>query len=379
MIHTLHKTAIATIGLLLTLIVLTLAATSASASGACPTPTHLIIGESGQVLHGLPNAVRNAPGTTNSTVIGQIAGGGTFTVLSGPVCENGYNWWQVTNGVITGWTADGDGREAWLRPLSVNTCIIRMQSRLGIGGRARITPGLPNIIRASPGAGNHLGSIPAGGEMDVLGGPACANGDQLWWYVNYNGTQGWTGEMDGLDYWMEPATNAPTCALSPRLYPGISATVTAGEPNTLRAVPDLQGERIGNLPGLTTFTVLQGPVCNDGIHWYQVIADGEIGWTAEGQHGTYWLVQAVCGNNLPSRISTGMVARVTPGLPNRLRSQPNTVTGAILDRIPQGRTVRVLDRWQCDSNGRLWWEVDYNGTRGWTVEGDNGAYWLAPH
>ncbi len=378
--HTFGRITLAAVALLLTLTTLAVNTTTAHAQSACPTPVNLQIGEGGRVIPGPPNIVRVAPGLDLRDIIGQISGGGTFEVLAGPACVDGYNWWRVTTGAITGWTADGDFREHWLEPTRANICAIALEPRLRLGEQARVTPGLPNIIREAPGARARLGSIPAGGVMDVLGGPACANGDQLWWYVNYNGTQGWTGEIDGSDYWLEPSNHIPTptvCPLVPRLYGGISGMVTGGEPNTLRAVPDLQGERIGNITEYTTFAVIQGPVCNDGINWYQIRVGDDIAWTAEGQNGVYWLQPIVCGNGLRSRLAEGMVARVTPGLPNRLRSQPNVVTGAILDRILQGHTVRIGDGWACDANGRLWWQVTYNGTFGWTVEGDDGSYWLA--
>jgi hypothetical protein len=51
-------------------------------------------------------------------VIGQIPGGGTFTILSGPQCgDDGRIWWQVQYGSQIGWTAEGDVVEYWLEPI----------------------------------------------------------------------------------------------------------------------------------------------------------------------------------------------------------------------------------------------------------------------
>jgi uncharacterized protein YraI len=50
-------------------------------------------------------------------VLTQIPSGGTFTVLAGPTCANGMNWWQVNYNGTVGWTAEGDASGYWLEPL----------------------------------------------------------------------------------------------------------------------------------------------------------------------------------------------------------------------------------------------------------------------
>jgi hypothetical protein len=73
-----------------------------------------------------------------------------------------------------------------------------------------------------------------------------------------------------------------------RLVVGGLGHVTPGDPNDLRATPG--GASIGKIPGGAAFTVLQGPVCSpNGIAWWQVNYNGQIGWTAEGQGSTYFL------------------------------------------------------------------------------------------
>lgn len=75
--------------------------------------------------------------------------------------------------------------------------------RLTVGGQGRVTPGTPNRMRAEPG-GRYVRDIPAGGTFDVLDGPVCEDGF-VWWRVNYRGTEGWTAEGQGEQYWLEPA------------------------------------------------------------------------------------------------------------------------------------------------------------------------------
>lgn len=81
-------------------------------------PSRLVIGEQARVTPGPSNRLRAQP-TTDSAEIGQIPGGGVFTVLGGPVCDtaNGIAWWQVNYQGTVGWTAEGRGNEYWTEPL----------------------------------------------------------------------------------------------------------------------------------------------------------------------------------------------------------------------------------------------------------------------
>lgn len=80
-----------------------------------------------------------------------------------------------------------------------------LQSRLEVNGIGRVLPGLPNNLRAKPtAASQQVGQIPGGGAFTVLSGPQCSDEGILYWFVDYNGMQGWTGEGQGSDYWVEP-------------------------------------------------------------------------------------------------------------------------------------------------------------------------------
>ena len=80
--------------------------------------SRLIIGEQGQVILGLgANNVRNQASTSGQD-IGAIPGGGIFSILDGPVCAEGYAWWQVDYNGIVGWTAEGQNNTYWLEPLT---------------------------------------------------------------------------------------------------------------------------------------------------------------------------------------------------------------------------------------------------------------------
>jgi Tol biopolymer transport system component len=84
-----------------------------------------------------------------------------------------------------------------------------------------------------------------------------------------------------------------------------------------------------------------------------------------------------CPDTLPTRLSDGNYARVTPdGDANRVRSEPTT-SGAALGRIPSSGTFWIGDGPVC-ADGYTWWYAEYRGLNGWTAEGTAEEYWLEP-
>jgi hypothetical protein len=83
-----------------------------------------------------------------------------------------------------------------------------------------------------------------------------------------------------------------------------------------------------------------------------------------------------CPGFMPSRLVGNSVARVTPGDPNNIRTDPSTSSTQI-GQIPGGELFIVLQGPTCADN-LAWWQVNYNGTIGWTVEGQDQTYWLDP-
>jgi hypothetical protein len=270
----------------------------------------------------------------------------------------------------------------------------------GQTGRVTLFPNQPNRIRTDASFySTVLGYIPAGSTFNVLNGPTC-NSYTNWWRVSYNGVVGWTAEGDGGSvYWLEPwgyTPPPPQCALATRLWIGGYGRVTPGLPNTVRNNAGQFGGtiRIGQIPAGGVFTVIGGPQCaSDGRWWWQVNYNGLIGWTGEGQGSTYW-VEPSNGNPgpipppapscvLPNRLWVGGVGRVTPGLPNLMRSAPGTQStgsnSAVIGNIPAGGVFTVLGGPSCGTDNRWWWYVNYNGLIGWTGEGEGySSYWVEP-
>lgn len=270
----------------------------------CTQPTRLAIGMSARVTlyPYLPNTIRSTPGF--GAKIGSIPAGGAFSVIGGPQCISGINWWQVNYNGVVGWTGEGNGYTTyWLEPGSWTppppSCAL--QNRLYVGGYGRVTPGLPNVLRSAPGTNSSgsnsvvIGEIPGSAVFAVLNGPQCGSDSRWWWYVNYNGIEGWTPEGEGgSSYWTEPyIETGTTCPgfVTSRLAKGGYGRVTLWPnlPNRMREFPSYQGFIIGSIPAGGGFAVLDGPNCAQNTAWWLVNYNGAVGWTAEGTGGQYWL------------------------------------------------------------------------------------------
>ncbi len=80
-----------------------------------------------------------------------------------------------------------------------------------------------------------------------------------------------------------------------RLSPSVQARVVDdGIPNRVRQQPTLSADIVTEIPAGDEFAVLDGPMCADGLVWWQVDYEGRTGWTAEGDYTDdgepyYWL------------------------------------------------------------------------------------------
>ena len=90
-------------------------------------PSRLVVGGRGVVneddpqSHGTPRNV-NLRALANATKIGSLQPGADFTVVSGPVCANGMNWYQVNVEGQVGWLSEGS---TWyfVTPISIDYAV----------------------------------------------------------------------------------------------------------------------------------------------------------------------------------------------------------------------------------------------------------------
>ncbi|MEP7287159.1 MAG: DPP IV N-terminal domain-containing protein [Chloroflexota bacterium] len=85
-------------------------------------PPRLSINGHGRVTPGLPNLINTKAArpslTPSSRSIGKIPAGGTFSVLDGPVCNDGVMWWKVDYRGTVGWTGEADATGYWVEPVN---------------------------------------------------------------------------------------------------------------------------------------------------------------------------------------------------------------------------------------------------------------------
>lgn len=108
------------IGLWLAVLMMPMASLVAQEGGTtCPgaLPSRLAPGVQARVTPGDPNNVRAEPARSAAST-GSIPGGAGFTVLDGPVCADGFTWWQVDYNGLIGWTVEGTADAYWLEPIA---------------------------------------------------------------------------------------------------------------------------------------------------------------------------------------------------------------------------------------------------------------------
>ncbi len=144
-------------------------------------------------------------------------------------------------------------------------------------------------------------------------------------------------------------------------------------PDGLNAVFDAEHLRYGYpVRNLTALYVLYQL-------WQQVLydADQAIPATAAPAPGQPVAPSGDCSLAPPARLTVGRQGRITPGVPNKVRSAPGT-GAAQIGNIPGEGVFQVIGGPQC-ADGYRWWQVDYQGLVGWTASGTTAEYWVEPY
>lgn len=215
--------------------------TVTNAQTGCPEP-RLTIGGQGRVLPGSANRIRDIA-STSGTMMGQIPGGSAFDVLDGPICADGFNWWQVRYNNITGFTVEGAADEYFVEPVAAATPAAPSTAApasadgacpANVAPAPQLVPGTfgvvvadnPIRLRAEPNtSGQQLSLINPAYQFVVLDGPVCAGGYN-WWKVEDEGVEGWVAEGDSSGYFVEPVAATPTPTASRTPYPTSIPTET---------------------------------------------------------------------------------------------------------------------------------------------------------
>lgn len=301
----LRRTCTALACLLLALMMIPLTAQAQESEPLCSEPLPLVMGQNVYTRPGV--FIRNQP-TTSGGRAAYHAGSVTLRVVGGPVCANGYNWWQVEGPVNPGWVAEGtpDFRLIFSDDTYVvgNDCGAPLNFSDGDGLRLRYSA----RVRVVPGfSARVLTLLPANQPLRVRGASECVDGAN-WWPVwvpsGSDFVEGWMAQTDddGTPL-VEPEIAVPageTTACAPpyyRLAEGVRAVVNyrGTQPKNLRAAPGLDAAIMTQLLENVAVDLLDGPVCADGLNWWQLRVVGSpetVGWMAEGgtAAGGYWLL-----------------------------------------------------------------------------------------
>lgn len=91
-------------------------------------------------------------------------------------------------------------------PLSyAQECTGSLPSQLFINFVTQVIEGNTLNIRTAPEQGNVIAQLPAGQDFQIIDGSICGAQDGLrWWFIDWNGTQGWIAEGDLTESWIVP-------------------------------------------------------------------------------------------------------------------------------------------------------------------------------
>lgn len=183
----------------------------APAGTTCGAAVSLTLGEIARLLRDVN--VRDQP-NESGLVLTVAPTGASVTVLDGPRCADGRQWWQVSVTVLdvlyTGWIADGqaEGGEDYLiseAALKASICAVPLRFAPGVRGYVNYRDGIPKSLRSAPSAESELvATLLDGIGFEVIGGPVCAENFN-WWQiqiVSRPDVTGWIAEGGPPNYWI---------------------------------------------------------------------------------------------------------------------------------------------------------------------------------
>jgi hypothetical protein len=176
------------------------------AEDACTVPLDISIGEQVRLLSGL--RVREEP-NENALVLTVIPFQSLLTVVGGPVCSGGMNYWQVqapfgdSGQLVTGWIAEGPDYGYYLEPTTrplfdPSECFPPLTLQAGERIIVLSEGGILRNLRAGPSeTAPLLATLIGGVQLTIIEGPLC-NDNFNWWRAQVFGGSsepiGWIAE-----------------------------------------------------------------------------------------------------------------------------------------------------------------------------------------
>jgi hypothetical protein len=270
-----------------------------------------VLVRSGVNLRALPTI--NGPLITNVTE----SRAGWYMIFDGPICADNFTWWLVyavfTEGdqfdpvivEMRGWMAERDISMSFFLDYAPSEGFCPPALDLQVGQEIELT-GNVRIRNAPSLSGLVMTVAPFGAMATVINDqPLCESG-YIWRQVRVQVLdlvyEGWMAEGTRLSYdelvgghgsYIDPG--GPLCYPPLDLGAGDLARVDylGTQPKNLRDAPTLDSNVLHALVQGVPLEVIGGPVCADGLNWWQVTVMSTTpvsGWLAEGRRGDYWLV-----------------------------------------------------------------------------------------
>jgi len=248
-------------------------------------------------------ATPSSAGHISSTV--WPSSGPVLEVVSSPPSWDGFQSWYfvapIGNSLVNGWV---EQVSMVLPSKAITPTPIRPpKANWTVPMVAKLRPGLPFawLRRYATSYAPYAYTIYPGTLFTVLGKPdAYFDGAQWWWPAQVltpgSTVTGWLEQVSIVTASATIPTPVIVTPVScpavtpPRLIIGWKAHITLGPPNNLRAYPSRTGYLIGTIPGGAEIHVLAGPVCDGQFVWWQVAYRSQLGWTAESDGKTYFIV-----------------------------------------------------------------------------------------
>lgn len=282
---------------------------------ACVEPLAIPIGSEVTIIGGM--YIRSLA-DIDSGIVAYTPGRIAATVIGGPSCADGYNWWQVErvagDPIFKGWVAEGRPARQYLFVNEPESDELACPAPLNAQVNQAVSVYRGLRVREEPTTESRTLTITQPDESAlILGASVCAEGYN-WWPVRVEDDfaiyEGWM--VEGFPY-LEENRSAPLyinvnpdagpesieCGTPSPLQVGATGILRFnGSPlKALRASPTTSGELLYSLPSGIQLQILSGPFCNEGVNWRQVrVAAGSVqaeGWMAEGT----WMGRFLGANN----------------------------------------------------------------------------------
>ena len=286
-----------------------------------------------------PVNMRSSAGTSAS-VVQSAPQEALLTIVSGPMANSGYAWYQVqTADGVNGWVA-ADFIESVANPAPP------ADGSFAIGDRAAVGDG-PVNLRSAAGTGNAVVTVlQTGDTLSVTGGPSAADGYTWYAVTTSSSNSGWVASdfLKKLGFARGDVVTVTTDSLNIRDAAGLTSTVVS----TVH-----QG---------TTAVIKGGPTSADNRDWYQIDVSG----VASGWAAAEYLALSDASPVIPPSgdFGAGDWIFVTDP-PLNLRNTPST-SGQILASLGDGDALLVQSG-ATMADGYAWNQVEHGGVSGYVA------------